>query len=134
MAEGDPQTVSRFQNHLLTFARAFWLAFLIFKWVYWIASMPRFFALVNAGAIPTVVEAGAVQVSPQLFAARAAAWGVSIPAWAMFNTLLNILSALVFTLVAALVWWRLRTWFGLLTAMCCWWVAPTSRVMSSAPP
>ena len=117
MAEGDPQTVSRFQNHLLTFARAFWLAFLIFKWVYWIASMPRFFALVNAGAIPTVVEAGAVQVSPQLFAARAAAWGVSIPAWAMFNTLLNILSALVFTLVAALVWWRLRTWFGLLTAM-----------------
>ena len=109
--------MTRPPNYLLTFARAFWLAFLIFKWVYWIASMPRFFALVNAGAIPTVMEAGAVQVSPELFAARAAAWGVSIPAWAMFNTLLNILSALVFTLVAALVWWRLRTWFGLLTAM-----------------
>ena len=41
--------MNRFQNHLLTFARAFWLAFLLFKWVYWIASMPRFFALVNAG-------------------------------------------------------------------------------------
>ena len=79
--------------------------------------MPRFFALVNAGAIPTVMEAGAVQVSPELFAAHAAAWGVSMPAWATFNTLLNILSALVFTLVAALVWWRLRTWFGWLTAM-----------------
>ena len=109
--------MSRFQTHLLTFARAFWLAFLLFKWVYWIASMPRFFALVNAGAIPTVVEAGAVQVSPELFAARAAAWGLATPTWAMLNTLLNILSALVFTLVAALVWWRLRTWFGWITAM-----------------
>jgi len=109
--------MNRFQSYLLAFARAFWLAFVVFKWVYWIASMPRFFALVNAGAIPTVVEAGAVQVSPELFAAYAAAWGLSTPAWATFNTLLNILSALVFTLVAALVWWRLRTWFGWLTAM-----------------
>ena len=109
--------MSRFQTHLLTLARAFWLAFLLFKWVYWIASMPRFFALVNAGAIPTVVEAGAVQVSPELFAVRAAAWGLATPTWAMLNTLLNILSDLVFTLVAALVWWRLRTWFGWITAM-----------------
>ncbi|MFZ1708275.1 MAG: hypothetical protein WBR35_11575 [Anaerolineae bacterium] len=109
--------MNRFQSHLLTFARLFWLAFLLFKWVYWIASMPRFFALVNAGAIPTVVEAGAVQVSPELFAARAAAWGLATPTWAMLSTLLNILSALVFTLVAALVWWRLRTWFGWITAM-----------------
>jgi hypothetical protein len=109
--------MNRSQSYLLTFARAFWLAFVVFKWVYWIASMPRFFALVNAGAIPTVVEAGAVQVSPELFAAHAAAWGLSMPAWATLNTLLNILSAVVFTLVAALVWWRLRTWFGWLTAM-----------------
>ena len=93
MAERDPQTVSRFQNHLLTFARLFWLAFLLFKWVYWIASMPSFFALVNAGAIPTVISGGVVQVSPELFAAGAAAWGVSVPAWALLNTLVNVLSA-----------------------------------------
>ena len=111
------QRMNHFKSYLLTFARAFWLAFLVFKWVYWIASMPRFFALVNAGAVPTVVEVGAVQVSPELFAAHAAAWGLATPTWAMFNTLLNILSALVFTLVAALVWWRLRTWFGWITAM-----------------
>ena len=109
--------MNRFQSHLLTFARAFWLAFLLFKWVYWIASMPRFFALVNAGAIPTVVTSGNVQVSPELFAAAAAVWGVSVPAWAVLNTLINILSAVVFTLTAALVAWRLRTWFGWLTAM-----------------
>ncbi|MFZ2423552.1 MAG: hypothetical protein WA029_20650 [Anaerolineae bacterium] len=109
--------MNRFQSHLLTFARAFWLAFLLFKWVYWIASMPRFFALVNAGAIPTVVTSGGVQVSPELFAGAAAIWGVSVPAWAVLNTLINILSAVVFTLTAALVAWRLRTWFGWLTAM-----------------
>ena len=79
MAERDPQTVSRFQNHLLTFARLFWLAFVLFKWVYWIASMPSFFALVNAGAVPTVTSAGAVHVSPELFAAGAAAWGYPFP-------------------------------------------------------
>ena len=109
--------MNRFQSHLLTFARLFWLAFLLFKWVYWVASMPRFFALVNAGAIPTVVTSGGVQVSPELFAAAAAAWGVSVPAWAVLNTLINILSDVVFTLTAALVAWRLRTWFGWLTAM-----------------
>jgi len=109
--------MNRFQNHLLTSARAFWLAFLLFKWVYWIASMPRFFALVNAGAVPTVTSAGAVQVSPELFAAGAAAWGVSVPAWALLNTLVNVLSGVVFTLTAALIWWRLRTWFGWLTAI-----------------
>ena len=109
--------MSRYQSRLLTFARLFWLAFLLFKWVYWIASMPRFFALVNAGAIPTVVTSGGVQVSPELFAVAAAAWRVSVPAWAVLNTLINILSDVVFTLTAALVWWRVRTWFGLLTAM-----------------
>ena len=109
--------MSRYQSRLLTFARLFWLAFLLFKWVYWIASMPRFFALVDAGVIPTVVEAGAVQVSPELFAAHAVAWGLATPTWAMLSTLLNILSALVFTLVAVLVWWRPHTWFGWLTAM-----------------
>ena len=109
--------MNRFQNHLLTFARAFWLAFLLFKWVYWIASMPRFFALVNAGAVPTVISGGVVQVSPELFAAGAAAWGISVPAWAVLNTFVNVLSATVFSLTAALVWWRLRTWFGWLTAM-----------------
>jgi hypothetical protein len=109
--------MSRYRSRLLTFARLFWLAFLLFKWVYWIASMPRFFALVNAGAIPTVVTSGGVQVSPELFAAAAAAWGVSVPAWAVLNTLINILSDVVFTLTAALVWWRVRTWFGLLTCM-----------------
>ena len=109
--------MNRFQNHLLTFARAFWLAFLLFKWVYWIASMPRFFAWVNAGAVPTVISGGVVQVSPELFAAGAAAWGISIPAWAVLNTFVNVLSATVFSLTAALVWWRLRTWFGWLTAM-----------------
>ncbi|WP_423223187.1 hypothetical protein [Candidatus Amarolinea aalborgensis] len=31
--------------------------------------------------------------------------------------LINILSAVVFTLTAALVVWRLRTWFGWITAM-----------------
>ena len=109
--------MNRFQSHLLTFARLFWLAFLVFKWVYWVASMPRFFALVNAGAIPTVVTSGGVQVSPALFAASAAAWGMSVPAWAVLNTLINILSDVVFTLTAALVVWRLRTWFGLIPAM-----------------
>ena len=109
--------MSRYQSRLLTFARLFWLAFLLFKWVYWIASMPRFFALVNAGVIPTVVTSGGVQVSPELFAVAAAAWRVSVPAWAVLNTLINILSDVVFTLTAALVWWRVRTWFGLLTAM-----------------
>ena len=109
--------MNRFQNHFLTFARLFWLAFLLFKWVYWIASMPRFFALVNAGAIPTVITSGVVQVSPDIFAADAATWGISVPAWAVLNTLVNVLSATVFSLTAALVWWRLRTWFGWLTAM-----------------
>ena len=109
--------MSRFQKHLLTFARLFWLAFLLFTWVYWIASMPRFFALVNAGAIPTVVTSGGVQVSPEIFAAGASTWGISVPAWAALNTLVNLLSAIVFSLMAALVWWRLRTWFGWLTAM-----------------
>ena len=109
--------MSRFPSRLLTFARLFWLAFLVFKWVYWVASMPRFFALVNAGAIPTVVTSGGVQVSPELFAASAAVWGLTVPAWAVLNTLINILSHVVFTLTAALVWWRLRTWFGWLTVM-----------------
>jgi len=117
MAAQDTAKMNRFQSRLLTFARLFWLAFLVFKWVYWVASMPRFFALVNAGAIPTVVTSGGVQVSPALFAAAAAAWGVSVPAWAVLNTLINILSDVVFTLTAALVMWRLRTWFGWLTAM-----------------
>ena len=78
-------TMSRFQNHLLTFARLFWLGFLLFTWVYWIASMPRFFALVNAGRHPDGGESGAVQVSPGFFAAGAATWGLSVPAWAMLT-------------------------------------------------
>ena len=43
--------------------------------------------------------------------------GSPVPAWALLNTLVNVLSGVVFTLTAALIWWRLRTWFGWLTGM-----------------
>ena len=68
--------MSRFQKHLLTFARR--LAFLLFTWVYWIASMPRFFASPTC-AIPTVVTSGGVQASPEIFAAGASTWGYPFP-------------------------------------------------------
>ena len=114
----DPQIVSRFQNYLLTFARAL-LAGLpaVQMGLLDRQHAPASSRLVNAGAVPMVISGGVVQVSPELFAARAAAWGVSVPAWALLNTLVNVLSGVVFTLTAALIWWRLRTWFGWLTAM-----------------
>lgn len=102
---------------LLTLARISWLGITVFFWILWFASLPGFFARVVTNTIPTVVVSGIVQVSPGIFYLAAEAWNLTLPAWAWLNTIVNGLSFLVFSLVAVLIWWQARTWFGWLTAM-----------------
>jgi phosphotransferase system glucose/maltose/N-acetylglucosamine-specific IIC component len=43
-------------------------------------------------------------------------WGISVSAWARISLVVNGFSLAVFGLIASLIWWRVRSGFGLLTA------------------
>lgn len=95
-------------------ARLFWLIYGFFLWIFWLVSVPIFLQRAAAGTLPTVAVDG-------LSAAQAAAtggisWGISVANWAWVSTAVNGLNFFVFSLIALLIWWRVRTGFGLLTA------------------
>ena len=95
-------------------ARAVWLAYGVFLWAFWLASVLPFLQRAAAGTLPTTPANGFVPA--QAAAEGAAAWGVSVAAWSRVNLAANGLSFLAFSLIALLIWWRVRTGFGLLTA------------------
>ena len=64
--------------------------------------------------LPTVVVNGLS--AAQAAATGATSWGISVADWAWINTAVNGLTFFVFSLIALLIWWRVRTGFGLLTA------------------
>jgi hypothetical protein len=104
-------------NRLLILARFTWLGITVGSWLFWLASLPGFLARTQSGSVPTAVYGGVVQVSPEIFQQAAAAWKMTVPAWAWVNALANGITLLTFGLIAWLIWARVRTWFGLLTAM-----------------
>ena len=102
-------------RHLLfSTTRLFWLAYGIFLWVFWLVSVPTFLQRAAAGTLPTVAIAGLS--AAQAATTGAISWGFSVADWAWINTAVNGLTFLVFSLIALLIWWRVRTSFGLLTA------------------
>ncbi len=104
----------RFRHIFLDVARLFWLVCTAALWVFWLVSVPLFLQRAAAGALPTPVING---LSPaQLAAEGAASWGVTVATWSWINTAVNGATFLVFTMVAFLIWQRVRTSFGLLTA------------------
>ena len=95
-------------------ARLLWLVYGIFLWVFWLVSIPEFLRRAGNGVLPTTEVDG---LSPAARAMEgAAAWGISVGDWSWISTFINVFSFLVFSLVALLIWWRVRTGFGLLTA------------------
>ena len=110
--------MNRFQNHLLTFARAILAGLPALQ----VGLLDRQHApLLRIGEHGRHPDGGDERwragLARALFAADASTWGISVPAWGVLNTLVNVVSAIVFSLTATLVWWRLRTWFGWLAAM-----------------
>ncbi len=99
---------------LFSAARLFWLAYGVFLWVFWLVSVPAFLQRAAAGTLPTVVVDGLS--AAQAAATGAIAWGISVADWAWINTAVNGVTFFVFSLIALLIWWRVRTGFGLLTA------------------
>jgi len=95
-------------------ARLFWLAYGIFLWIFWLASVPTFLQRAAAGTLPTVAVDGLS--AAQAAATGAISWGISVADWAWVSTAVNGLNFFVFSLIALLIWWRVRTSFGLLTA------------------
>lgn len=103
-----------FPDRLRAVARVFWLACGIFLWLFWLASVPLFLQRASAGTLPTTIING---LSPaQMASEGASAWGADVPAWSWINVVVGGSTFLVFSLVAFLVWQRVRTGFGLLTA------------------
>ena len=102
------------QRRVFTLMWAFWAVCAVLSWGVWLYSVPRFLQRAALGTLPTVATK---DPSPAIAATQgAAAWGVSITAWSWINVIVNSLSFLVFCLVAFLIWRRVRTSFGLLTA------------------
>lgn len=102
------------QRRLFTVMWAFWAVCAALSWGVWLVSVPRFLQRAALGTLPTVATN---DPSPAVAASQgAAAWGVSVTTWSWINVIVNSLSFLVFCLVAFLIWRRVRTGFGLLTA------------------
>ncbi len=99
---------------LFSAARLFWLAYGVFLWVFWLVSVPAFLQRAAAGSLPTVAVDGLS--AAQAAATGAIAWGISVADWAWINAAVNGVTFFVFSLIALLIWWRVRTGFGLLTA------------------
>ena len=94
--------------------RALWLVCAILLWGFWLASAPRFLRRAATGTLPVAVANG---VSPAQAAVEgAASWGMSITTWSWINLATSGFAFMVFSLVGMLIWWRVRTGFGLLTA------------------
>jgi uncharacterized membrane protein len=102
------------QRRLFAVMWAFWAVCAVASWGVWLISVPRFLQRAALGTLPTVTTN---DPSPAIAASEgAAAWGVSVTTWSWINVIVNSLSFLVFCLVAFLIWRRVRTGFGLLTA------------------
>ncbi len=94
--------------------RMLWLVCAVLLWLFWFASVPLFLERAAAGTLPTEVINGVS--AAQLAAEDAAAWGTSTGTWAVINTLVSGVTFFVFSLVALLIWGRVHTGYGLLTA------------------
>ncbi len=105
---------SRSTGPFFSTVRVFWLGCLLFLWALWLASVPQFLQRAEIGALPTDVVNGLA--AAEAAASGAAALGITVANWARISVTVAGFSCLVFTLVAWLVWWRVRTGFGLLTA------------------
>jgi len=82
------------------------------------ASVPAFDQLALHGQIATQVVAGTVILSQAMLNSGAAARGLSLPAYLLYNLALNVLIAVGFWLAAGLVAWRAqREWFRWFTAL-----------------
>lgn len=106
--------IQTFRDFLFQATRWFWLVCGLFFWLYWLASLPRFVERATTGTLPATLVEGLVPA--QVAADGAAAWGTTVGAWAWINLFTNGLAFLVFSIVSLLIWWKLRTSFGLLTA------------------
>ncbi|NJN53492.1 MAG: hypothetical protein HC804_01305 [Anaerolineae bacterium] len=99
---------------LFTVLRVFWFICGLFLWAYWLVSVPVYLQRAAQNTLPPVFVNGISSV--QLVVAGTASWGVSVAQWAWIDTAVNGLTFLVFSIIALLIWWRVHTWFGLLTA------------------
>jgi hypothetical protein len=120
-AIGDQMARARsgLSGSLLLAGRIFWLLFALFFWAYWLASVPVFLQRAADGRLPTVASATNVEgdwIPSQVATERAAAWGLAVPAWSWISVIQSGVSFLATSLIALIIWWRLPTGFGLLTA------------------
>ena len=106
--------MQKFRGLLFSAARVLWLAYGLFLWAYWLASVPFFLQLAKEGALPTTVVDGLAPA--QVAIESAAAWGTGLTTWSWINVVTTGFSFLVFSLIGLLIWRRVPTGFGLLTA------------------
>jgi hypothetical protein len=103
-----------FSDLLFSATRVLWLAYGLFLWVYWLASVPLFLQLAKEGTLPTTVVDGLAPA--QVAIENAATWGTGLTTWSWINVVTIGFSFLVFSLIGLLIWRRVPTGFGLLTA------------------
>jgi hypothetical protein len=102
------------QRRVFTVMWVLWAVCAVSSWAVWLISVPRFLQRAALGTLPTVATN---DPSPAIAALQgASSWGVSVATWSWINVAVNSLSLLLFCLVAFLIWRRVRTGFGLLTA------------------
>src|SRR5215213_9974077 len=104
------------RNRLLILFFAFALAFNIGQMFLGVASIPTYYQRVTTHTIEPYV-AGAVVINNETVAKEAAERGLSLPAYALYESLLHSVLALVPLMVAAVAAWRARgQWFAWYTA------------------
>jgi hypothetical protein len=115
MASSELQTARHWRlNPFFRIVWGLWPLCALYLWLLALYSVPPFLEHAAAGTLPTVVIDG--ESVAGMAAVNAAAWGVSVAGWSWINVLVTGLSYFVFTLVGGLIWWRVRSGFGLFTA------------------
>ena len=105
-------------SRLLTFARVSLTLLVVSLLAMWLLNLPEYFRRIITLAVDTYKQAGEVVVSNALVQMEAAARGLSLSLYALYEIGFSIFLIFPFWFVAALILWRAENrWFGWFTAM-----------------
>ncbi len=117
MAQTSSQDAAQ-PSRSLTLARAMLALLIVSLLALWLINLPEYFRRVTMLAVDTHSQAGEIVASNDLVQAEAAARGLSLPLYALYEVGFSALLLAAFWVVAALILWRAETgWFGWFTAL-----------------
>ncbi len=114
----DPlQPQGRWNRRLIAVLRLL-IGYVIVCYVLILASIPTYFQRLVAGTVPTIVIGGETILSNTVMAAEAGARGMTLPAYAAYSLVVNVIIALGFGAAGLLIAWKAQgDWFRLLAAL-----------------